>query len=336
MLFNSININTMNKFDNKLPVYMVDGLDSEITAISLVSEPAIMESFVSFSKDRKMHMFMNEEKMQVMGPVLIPNQKIYRNSEGYEYYIVFSKEAIEQLSRKFLTELRNNQWSIQHEEPTDSVSIIESWTKSDIEYDKSNAFGFMLPVGTWFCTAQINDIDLWQKIKRGDMTGFSIEAWLNLDEIINKNNFNKMDNKDEKMNKFMDAFRSFLSDFLVKEDEVEMNAEEQPQAEAETPEVEPESAEEEKIEETQEEVQEEPENELVIDESAPAIEDSEEQKLSSVIADLEEKLKQLEQENSSLQDKVENLSKQPSAEPVNVNAKQVSNRDFLKQIANKF
>lgn len=327
------------EFIDGIPVYMVDGLDSEVTAISLVSEPAIMESFVTFNKDKKnkMEMFMNNEKMQVMGPVLIPDQKIYRNNDGFEYYIVFSQNAIEQLSRKFLTELRNNQWSIQHEEETSSVSIVESWIKTGSE-DKSNMFGFNMPVGTWMVTAQINDIDLWQKIKRGDMTGFSIEAWLNLDEITN--NFNKQDkqemDKDEKMNKFMEAFKSFLNEFLEKDE----------------PEVAPEVTEEEKVEEElEEENNEEPQteeveipepaedNEVVVEEAPESIEpepEPEQENLSSVIAELEAKLKELEDENSSLQNKVENLSKQPSAEPLNVNAKPQNSREFLKQIANKF
>lgn len=327
------------EFIEGIPVYMVDGLDSEVTAISLVSEPAIMESFVTFNKDKKnkMEMFMNNEKMQVMGPVLIPDQKIYRNNDGFEYYIVFSQNAIEQLSRKFLTELRNNQWSIQHEEETSSVSIVESWIKSGSD-DKSNMFGFNMPVGTWMVTAQINDIDLWQKIKRGDMTGFSIEAWLNLDEITN--NFNKQSkmNKDEKMTKFMDAFKAFLSEFLEKDEpEAEPTEvkEEEEVAEEETSE--PENKEEENVEVEIPEPAED--NEVVVEEAPESIEpepEQEQENLSSVIAELEAKLKELEDENSSLQDKVENLSKQPSAEPVNVNAKKTDSREFLREIANKF
>lgn len=326
------------EFIDGIPVYMVDGLDSEVTAISLVSEPAIMESFVTFNKDKKMEMFMNNEKMQVMGPVLIPDQKIYRNNDGYEYYIVFSQNAIEQLSRKFLTELRNNQWSIQHEEETSSVSIVESWIKTGSE-DKSNMFGFNMPVGTWMVTAQINDIDLWQKIKRGDMTGFSIEAWLNLDEITN--NFNKqykMEGKEQKMAKFVETLKQFISEFLESEEPAtnEVEPKEEEVVEEETSE--PENKEEENVEVEIPEPAED--NEVVVKEAPESIEpepEPEQENLSSVIAELEAKLKELEDENSSLQDKVENLSKQPSAEPVNVNAKKTdSSREFLKQIANKF
>lgn len=325
------------EFIDGIPVYMVDGLDSEVTAISLVSEPAIMESFVTFNKDKKMEMFMNNEKMQVMGPVLIPDQKIYRNNDGYEYYIVFSQNAIEQLSRKFLTELRNNQWSIQHEEETSSVSIVESWIKTGSE-DKSNMFGFNMPVGTWMVTAQINDIDLWQKIKRGDMTGFSIEAWLNLDEITN--NFNKqykMEGKEQKMAKFVETLKQFISEFLESEEPAtnEVEPKEEEVVEEETSE--PETKEEENVEVEIPEPAED--NEVVVKEAPESIEpepEPEQENLSSVIAELEAKLKELEDENSSLQNKVENLSKQPSAEPLNVNAKPQNSREFLKQIANKF
>lgn len=319
-----------------IPVYQVNALDSEITAVSLVKYPAVEETFQYFNSDKKpVNFSADSEQRMIYGVALRADYPIYRVSDGYEYYIMFSKEAVNQLSKQFMMDNRNNSWTLEHEIPTDRLTITESWIKLSEQYDKSNALGIDAPVGSWVIGVYCDSNEIWQRVKNKEFEGFSIESFLSLDEIINTN-FNKMDNKDEKMNKFMDAFRSFLSDFLVKEDEVEMNAEEQPQAEAETPEVEPESAEEEKIEETQEEVQEEPENELVIDESAPAIEESEEQKLSSVIAELEAKLKELEQENSSLHDEVEKLSKQPSADPVNVNANKIDNREFLRQIANKF
>ena len=305
-----------------IPVYQVNALDSEITAVSLVKYPAVEETFQYFKKEKNpVNFSADAEQRMLYGVALRADYPIYRNDNGYEYYIVFSKEAVNQLSKQFMMDNRNNSWTLEHEIPTDRLSITESWIKSDIEFDKSNAIGIDATVGSWILGVYCDSNEIWQRIKNQEFEGFSIESFLSLEEIINTN-FNKMDNKDEKMNKFMDAFRSFLSDFLVKEDEVEMNAEE-PQAEAET--VVEESAEE--VQEEQEPVQEEPE-EASAAEDEP-VQDNEKENLES-------QLEQLRSENESLKEQIEKLSKQPSAEPVNVNAKQTSNRDFLKQIANKF
>ena len=315
--------------EKKLKTYKVDGLNSEVDAISIVEYPAIEQDFVYLNKAKEMFS-VNEEKRMLYGPVLIPDFPIYRNNGYEEYNIVFSAQAIEQLSRRFMSESRNRNWTTEHSESTDALSLVETWIKAG-ERDKSVMLGFDLPKGTWFAGVSVNDNTLWAQIKNGQYRGFSIESFLNLEEL--ENNLSKQEiemNKDEKMNKFMEAFKAFLSDFLEK-DEPEI-----------APEVEEKAAEEELEEETKEEPQAEevvapePEDNELVAEEAPESTEPEQENLASVIAELEAKLKQLEQENSSLHDEVENLSKQPSADPVNVNANKVDNREFLKQIANKF
>lgn len=328
----------MEKENKKLKTYQVDGLNSEVDAISIVEFPAIESDFVYLSKERqKETLSVNEEKRMLYGAVLIPDFPIYRNNGYEEFNIIFSATAIEQLSKRFMTESRNRNWTTDHSEMTDALSVVETWIKAG-ERDKSVMLGFDLPKGTWFVGVSVNDNTLWEQIKAGQYKGFSIESFLDLKEL--ENNFNKQDkqemDKDEKMNKFMEAFKSFLNEFLEKDE----------------PEVAPEVTEEEKVEEElEEENNEEPQteeveipepaedNEVVVKEAPESIEPEPEQEhenLSSVIAELEAKLKELEDENSSLQDKVENLSKQPSAEPVNVNAKKTDSREFLREIANKF
>lgn len=318
----------MENSEKKIKTYQVDGLNSEVDAISIVEYPAIEQNFVYLNRDKAMFS-VNQEKRMLYGPVLIPDFPIYRNNGYEEYNIVFSANAIEQLSKRFMTEARNNQWTTEHSMETDALSVVETWIKSGGS-DKSALLGFDLPDGTWFAGVSVNDNTLWEQIKAGQFKGFSVESFLDLREM--ENNFNKQSNmnKEEKMNKFMDAFKAFLSEFLEKDE----------------PEAEPtEVKEEEKVEEETSEPEnnevEIPEpaedNEVVVEEAPENIEpEPEQENLSSVIAELEAKLKELEDENSSLQDKVENLSKQPSAEPVNVNAKKTDSREFLREIANKF
>ena len=43
--------------------------------------------------------------------------------------------------------------------------------------DKSKMYGFDLPNGTWFVKMKINNDELWQKIKAGELKGLSIEGY---------------------------------------------------------------------------------------------------------------------------------------------------------------
>ena len=43
--------------------------------------------------------------------------------------------------------------------------------------DKSKMYGYDLPNGTWFVKMKINNDDLWQKIKAGELKGLSIEGY---------------------------------------------------------------------------------------------------------------------------------------------------------------
>ena len=43
--------------------------------------------------------------------------------------------------------------------------------------DKSKMYGYDLPNGTWFVKMKINNEDLWQKIKAGELKGLSIEGY---------------------------------------------------------------------------------------------------------------------------------------------------------------
>ena len=43
--------------------------------------------------------------------------------------------------------------------------------------DKSKLYGFDLPNGTWFVKMKIQNEDLWNKIKEGELKGLSIEGY---------------------------------------------------------------------------------------------------------------------------------------------------------------
>jgi hypothetical protein len=53
---------------------------------------------------------------------------------------------------------------------------VESWIKEG-DQDKSKMYGYDLPNGTWFVKMKIENNDLWEKIKAGELKGLSIEGY---------------------------------------------------------------------------------------------------------------------------------------------------------------
>jgi hypothetical protein len=153
-----------------------------ISAVSFVKKPAIEIPFMFFSKDQKEMFFaLDEEQGIVSGPALVPNKKIYRNAEsmgGEEAYVFFSEETVVQCATDFLKNNRNNFTSLEHSEPTTSMTLRESWLITNPENDKAVALGYKdLPKNTWMLSYQLDkDGQEWKDIKAGVYTGFSVEA----------------------------------------------------------------------------------------------------------------------------------------------------------------
>jgi len=162
-----------------LPLYDIDlgDINSEngMFRISLVAAPAIEENFIHF-KDEKIEFFKDEDKRQVVGPIMIPNKPIYRrNSDVGEYYIRFTEKAIDDIMYKYSKDGKFNLFNIEHTDQNfDGVTMLEIW-KKESDADKSSKYGYDLPDGTVFVKAQIEDESLWSSIKDGEINGFSIE-----------------------------------------------------------------------------------------------------------------------------------------------------------------
>lgn len=271
----------------KLKKYIV-GNDSETYAVSLVDEPAIEENFMYFKKEEgeKLEVALeSNEKHLVAGAVLVPDRPIYRNNGEEEFYVEFTKEAIEKMSQDFLKDFRQHNATVQHEEEAPEVYMVESWLKADMDRDKSVALGLNpnLPEGTWFAVFRVNNVDVWERIKSGELRGFSVESLISLEEV----------------------------DFSKVEQPVEL--------EEQAPEPQPEPIVEEPTPVVEEPapVVEEPAPEPVVED--PKAEPAPEPKpnpLEDLIKSLQSEIESLKQTNAGLVDKVNDLSKQPSAKPI--------------------
>ena len=157
-----------------------DSQELAIDAISLVESPAIEQDFVFFGKEKNNLTFakVDEEKRMLVSPALIPNKQIFRydpNTDS-EYYVYFSPETVRKASELYLKHNNHHKATHEHNERVSGVLTVESWIKEG-DMDKSKMYGYDLPNGTWFVKMKINNDDLWQKIKNGELRGLSIEGY---------------------------------------------------------------------------------------------------------------------------------------------------------------
>ena len=280
------------------------GMDSETYAISLVEEPAIEEDFVALAKQKEQILFETNEKHMIYGAVLVPDKDIYRNNGEQEYFISFTKESIEKMSQEYMKEYRQREVTLDHEEYATEICLVETWIKSDMNCDKSVALGLNpnLPIGTWFAGMKVNNIETWERIKNGELKGFSVESMVSLEDFAKQT--------------------------------IKQEAEPQPQAEP-TPEPTPEPQVEpqpspnepppvpqEAIEPTPEpQPQEEPETEPQVEPQA----EPEPNPLEDTIKSLQAEIDALKTKIADLTEENKELGKLPSADPVKPNAKPNSN-----------
>lgn len=321
----------------KIKKYKV-GLDSETYKISMVTEPAIEVDYVALEKqNEEVEIKLSSDERHICyGPALIPNKDIYRNNGEQEFYINFSEESISKMSQEFLKNYKQHEVNLQHETNADEVFVCESWIVEDPYKDKANALGFNVEKGTWMIGMKVNNIEVWDKVKSGELKGFSVESAIRLEEFEKQNNDNMEIKTDEMFfDKIKNAFKEVLASVsMTKQDEeakiepiepiaMEDLAEETP-APTEQPTEAP-KVEEPKAEETikvEEKVDENGETIVTIDkvneEEAPK-EDT--KHFEDLINSMKSEIEALKELNNGLKTKVKELSKEPSAKPVNTNAK---------------
>lgn len=195
------------------PSDQITGLD----AISLVAMPAVEVDFLAFSKEEPMKMrFADEEKRVITGVALLADTPIYRvRPDGVEYYIVFDKETIEQLITKYSKYMFNNVVNIEHSDThfVDGIYMIESYLKNSERGIAPREFSD-IPDGSWIVSYKVDNYDVWEKIKSGEVRGFSVQGMFNLieskvEEEPQEEDFNSLidDFNDENINKILESIK---------------------------------------------------------------------------------------------------------------------------------
>ena len=163
-----------------LPVYNITvdfDTDEGLQLVSLVEDPAVVESFLKFSDEPvKLIFASNEEQHIISGVSLLADTPIYRCDETGGYYVVFTKETIKQLVEKYNKENKTNITSLQHNgQPISDCIMIESYFIDKQRGICPNEFSHC-PDGSWITSYKVTNDELWNEIKTsGQLNGFSVE-----------------------------------------------------------------------------------------------------------------------------------------------------------------
>lgn len=167
----------------ELPVYKCaidDQLDSDLQVefVSFVDKPAIEKNFLAFKSQLRFNI--DQDKRIVSGPAMLADMLIYRNDpEGLgEYYTTFDKTSILSIVQKFFKKGFIKNFNLMHDASTatSQVTIFESFL-TDAARGIVPMKGFEDAAdGSWFISAKVEDDTVWEKVKAGEVKGFSVEG----------------------------------------------------------------------------------------------------------------------------------------------------------------
>lgn len=207
----------------KLPVYeaLISSEDDGIVTISLVDEPAVESDFVCFAKDAGKQSFALSDASEhlITGCLMKADTLIYRNDNGFEYYIVFSKKVIQTMSQKMLADSTFKNIDTQHNGellPQGALTLMELYVKDSNKGIDPNFVD--VPDGSLMVTFKVNDESIWQECVDGDyLNGFSLEGFFETKQI----DFSK--NKPNKTKSFKMRIKELLRRMLAQFGEVSMD-----------------------------------------------------------------------------------------------------------------
>ena len=315
---------------DKLKKYKVKAGGSDVFAISVVSQPAVESSFVALAKQEKPKpvYLSKDDKHMLYGVILRADFPIYRAYGDEEFYIEFDGEAIERLERKYMKNFAQRNWTKEHMDFAEGLTLTESWIVTDLEHDKSKALGLEgVSVGSWVGGCLVDDNEIWAQVKEGTYTGFSVEAFCDLEEITreiknNKHNSDKiMAKKSVKMDEILENIKNIISDAIDNAEGQDAEVQEEVVEEAAEEVVEQVDANEEETTETVEAAEEATPEEQIAEDVIEQVEDNAEntetaaEDLQAIVDQLQQEVDDLKKENEELKKKNQKMSKMPSVKP---------------------
>lgn len=155
--------------------------DVEVNFIALVDKPAIERNFMAFNKTEPYvsKFAINEEKRIISGAAMIADMPIYRKDEALgEYYVVFDAASIQDIVQKFSAKGFMTNFNLFHDDKAaiSDVTIFNSFiSNTDLGIHPPEGFADCAN-GSWFISAKVNNDAVWERIKSGELRGFSVEG----------------------------------------------------------------------------------------------------------------------------------------------------------------
>jgi Putative phage serine protease XkdF len=175
--------------------------DAEVNFVALVDRPAIQRNWNAFKEKYKFEIS-SEDKRIISGALMLADTPIFRSDATHgDYYVMFSKDTIFKIAQKFFKKGYQANVNVNHDpsQKVDGVVMFESFI-SDEERGIAPMKGFEdAPDGSWFGSFKVEDDETWQKVKNGEVKGFSVEGVFE---------YSKTKSKDQEM---LDQIKKILS-----------------------------------------------------------------------------------------------------------------------------
>lgn len=188
----------------KIPIVELtidDSIENEtgVDYVALVDMPAIKKNWIAFNEVQEIKKMqfevIDEDKRIISGPLMIADLPILRRDrELGEYYAVFRANTIMQIVQKFFKSRNNSNVNIMHNPNmiVDGVYMFESFI-IDEERGMLTPKGFdVLSNGSWFGSFKVENDKVWEEIKQGIFSGFSVEGPF-MQEVIEEKSQSEID-----------------------------------------------------------------------------------------------------------------------------------------------
>lgn len=128
--------------------------------------------------ERQSFSIQDEEERIISGVLMLADKPIYRNDEEGEYYVMFTKDTIKKIAQKFFEKGYQSNVNLMHDsgQKVEGLTMFESFI-TDEKRGIQPMKGFEdVPDGSWFGSFKVNNDEVWEKIKSGEFTGYSVEG----------------------------------------------------------------------------------------------------------------------------------------------------------------
>lgn len=177
-----------------LKLYLPDDEQKEFQ-IALVDQPAIESEWHAFNQEHQFKVVSSDRQI-VSGYAMIAEKNIPRFDKRRGYYLVkFDAESIEQIVYNFFKNQITANTNEMHQTGNlaEGVFVFESFIIDSTRGIKAPE-GFKQEAdGSWFISMKVQNSEVWEKVKSGEYTGFSIE-----------NEFREVSEEEEQLRRLLD------------------------------------------------------------------------------------------------------------------------------------